>query len=297
MLVKRVFNMKETVYRKNDILRFMTSDPAAHVVRMFPYGDVKPEEVEKEEYIGRVKSVIADGKSYIISSIAPLKGFICITDAEDILGKMEEKDLTEEQRKEYHSRCEHLEAPNVYDNDPSSLDEGLTVQEKCDIVARKAVMALFPDTIIKGVEEDHPFSTEQYIADLDFSLKTFAADKSGRRKARLLKERKKLEPLFRKMRFKEYYAVKVAVESDADEDDIEYQEIVHKMFNELNKTNEPFVPNRKVDKYWLVAIDLHFEEVSVMRDSTERSHFFLSLGPEHDNMYHSKIDFANQCSL
>ena len=283
--------MTETVYRKNDILRFMTSDPAAHVVRMFPYGDVKPEEVEKEEYIGRVKNVIADGKSYIISSIAPLKGFICIADAEDILGRMEEKDLTEEQRKEYHSRCEHLEAPNVYENDPSTLDEGLSVQEKCDVVARRAVMALFPDTIIKGVKEDSPFTMEQYIADLDACQKRIGADLSGDEKDMLLKRRIELETLFRKMRFKEYYAVKVAVEADADEDDIEYQELVHKMFNEMNKTNEPFVAQRKVDKYWLVAIDLHFEEVSVMRDGTERSHFFLSLGPEHDNLYHRKIDF------
>lgn len=45
----------------------------------------------------------------------------------------------------------------------------------------------------------------------------------------------------------------------------------------------------------MVAIDLHFEEVSIMRNGEERSHFFLSLGAEHDNLYHAKVDFSYEC--
>ena len=64
----------------------------------------------------------------------------------------------------------------------------------------------------------------------------------------------------------------------------------------VGKTGLPFEPPKTVVRYWLVAIDLHFEEVSIMRDETERTHFFLSLGVEHDNLYHAKIDFAHECS-
>lgn len=114
---------------------------------------------------------------------------------------------------------------------------------------------------------DSGFLLENYIKDLDYCLENSGKAKSKRIEEKLRRKRDELESWFRKMRFKEYYAVYVGIRCSA-----------------------------TTIKYWLVAIDLHFEEVSIMRDGTERNHFFLSLGAEHDNLYHAKIDFAMQVS-
>ena len=47
--------------------------------------------------------------------------------------------------------------------------------------------------------------------------------------------------------------------------------------------------------YYMVTIDKNFEEVSIMRNSSERSDFYLSLGPEYDLLWNAKIGFAYEC--
>lgn len=257
-------------YKKNDIVKIITNQPGVHVMEMFGHCEFNPEEIEPSEYIARVKSVIADGKAYVVAVISDGGGHICILNPDEIIGQLEESDLTQEQRDKYHERC-HLDAPNVFDNDPSWLDDGLSIDQKCEAVARKAIAELFPDAKIRSVEPDEGFFLENYIKDLDDCLEQFGAGKSKRKLAKLRKKRDELESWFRKMRFKEYYAVIVGVER-------------------LETDN-----HLKVTAFWLVAIDLHFEEVSVMRNGEERTHFFLSLGPEHDDLYHAKIGFAHDC--
>ena len=45
-------------------------------------------------------------------------------------------------------------------------------------------------------------------------------------------------------------------------------------------------------RFWYIAIDLNFEEVSIMRDGAERGRFRMFLGCEHDQLLDAKIDFA-----
>ena len=285
------------VYKKNDIVRIITNQPGVHLMEMFGHCEFKPEEIKPEEYIARVKSVIADGKAYVVAVISDWGGHICILNPEEIIGQMQESELTEEQRKKYHERC-HLDAPNVYDNDPSWLKPSMSVDEKCEAVARKAMSELFPEAKICCIEKDCGFFLENYINDLDYCLENFGNGRSKRTEAKLRKKRDELESWFRKARFKEYYAIKVGVEQPATEEDIEIDRWAYESISKhVGKPDNPFEPPKTVVRYWLVAIDLHFEEVSIMRDGTERTHFFLSLGVEHDNLYHAKINFAHECSM
>jgi len=261
---------KHMTYKKNDIVRIITNQPDVHLMEMFGHCDFKPEEITPKEYIARVKSVIADGKAYIVSVIS-YWGSVCILNPDEIIGQLKESELTEEQRMQYHERT-HLDAPNVYDNDPSWLDKSLSVEEKCKAVARKAMAELFPEEKITEIEMYEGFFLRNYINDLNRCMEQAGNGKNKEELARLRTKRDKLESWFKKMRFKEYYAVKVGVTT-------------------------PLKASETVTTFWLIAIDLNFEEVSIMRDSTERTHFYLSLGAEHDNLYHAKMDFARECGM
>ena len=287
-------------YKKNDIIRFMTNQPGVHAMEMFGHCEFNPDEIEKEEYIGRIKSVVANGASYVVSTISPSSSFNCVADAEEVLGQLQEIDLTEEQREGYHKRLESHEAPNVYDNDPSDLDESLTIEQKCEVVASKAMKALFPEAVTRGYDSFgiYDFRMETYLNDLHHCLEG-ANDKSETRKAELKEKCKKLEAWFRKQRFKEYYTICVGVEVESDTRDLEIEKTVHKMLTERfgkEEADKMHNPNPKtVFRNWLVAVDLNFEEVSIMRDGQERSRFFMFLGGEHDDLYHAKIAFAQEC--
>ena len=282
-------------YKKNDIVRIITNQPGVHVLEMFGHCEFNPDEIAPEEYIGRVKSVIDDGRAYIVSVISEMGGgFVCILNPDEIAGQLEESELTEDQRKRYHERC-HLDAPNVYDNDPSWLNGSLSVEEKCEAVARKAMAELFPDEKVYEVKMNSGFLLENYIKDLDDCLESHGKEWSKRKETKLRKKRDELESWFRKMRFKEYYAVYVGVQHPATEEDIKTSKLTYDtLARKFGEPEQPFEAPKTVTNYWLVAIDLHFEEVSIMRDGTERNHFFLSLGVEHDKLYHAKIDFAMQ---
>lgn len=252
-------------YRKNDIVRFISNQPAAHVIRMFGhYQGLKPEDATLDEYLGRVKSVIGDGRAYVVSTLSPLKGFICIVNADEIHGRVELAGLSESEKQAYYDRPESHEAPNVYDNDPSSLDPSLNLKEKCETVAAKAMSVMFPEARVTGFSSFgiYDYRMEKYISDLDYCLAS-AGTKSKRKLAALKKKRDELERWFRQMRFKEYYTICAEITESA-----------------------------TATRFWLIAIDLNFEEVSIMRDGSERNHFRLFLGAEHDRLYNAKIDFA-----
>ena len=288
-------------YKKNDIVRFVSNQPSAHVIEMFGhYQGLKPEDATAQEYLGRVKSVIGNGRAYVVSTISDLRGFICILNPDEIVGLVDVSELTSEEKEVYDSRCAHLEAPNVYDNDPSDLDSTLTVEQKCEVVATKAMFALFPEAVMKGFENYgvFDFRMEKYLSDLDWSI-GMVKDRAETRQEELRKKRDELASWFRKMRFKEYYTICLGVEEKATDADIEYEQTVHEMLikqfvkeeaDRMHSTKPETVVNN-----WLIAIDLNFEEVSIMRNGYERSNFHLFLAREHDWLYKAKMNFAYEC--
>ena len=258
-------------YKKNDVIRFMTNGPQVHAMEMFGHCEFTPDEIKKEEYVGRIKSVVADGASYVMSTISPMAGFICIADAGDIIAGVDLSNLSEEQRKAYENRAAGYEAPNVYDNDPSDLDEGMSIKEKCKAVAMKAVKALFPEEKVLGakMDSDSWMSRQWFIDNMDYFLPEV---KDKARQEEMKKKRDEFAPLFAKARFKEYYSVTVSVEEAASEEDF-----------------------KTIQKNWMVAVDHNFEEVCVMRNIHERGAFFMSLGPEYKDMEHACSWFRNEC--
>lgn len=288
-------------YKKNDIVRFISNQPSAHVIRMFgQYDGLKPEDATVQEYLGRVKSVIGNGRAYVVSTISDPRGFICILNPDEISGLVDVSELTPAQKREYDDRSGFLEAPNVFDNNPSDMDDSLSLEDKCKFVATKAMAALFPEAVTKGFGSFgiYDFRLEKYISSLDVCLES-TQKKSEKRRAELKKKRDELESRFRKMRFKEYYTICLGVEEDATDEDYEYEKTVHEMlikqFGKEDADKMHSTKPEKVVRNWLFAIDLNFEEVSIMRNSSERSSFHRFLACEHDCLYDAKINFAYEC--
>lgn len=73
--------MENIKYKKGDYVEFLTQQPEAHAQEMFGLGQVPLDEIEEECHVGRIKSVIGDGKSYLIISLKPMAGFYCVEDA------------------------------------------------------------------------------------------------------------------------------------------------------------------------------------------------------------------------
>lgn len=127
--------------------------------------------------------------------------------------------------------------------------------------------ALFPDDVVEYVKMDNhsDYIKEDMIKCLD-DIQNDICNKENRETLSglgLLKNEISAE--IRKMRFKEYYSVQVGITcSDEDPFMEEGFTLIHSM------------------KFYRVAIDLNFEEVSVIRDILERTAFHNSLGPEAD---------------
>ena len=287
-----------STFKKNEVIRFMTNDPQTHLLEMFGHCECNPAEIEREEYVGRIKSVVYDGASFVISTLSPMEGFICVADAGDVIAKVDIGDLSEAQRAAYDDRADGYEAPNVYDNDPSDIDEKMSLEEKCEATAMKAVKALFPDEKVLGakMESASPWMCHQWFID---NMDHFLPDvKDKSRREELEKKRDEFAVLFTKARFKEYYSVTISVEEAATEEDIErereiqehWRKVIGEAYPEFHE--EDF---KTIKKNWMVAVDHNFEEVCVMRDIDERSAFFMSLGPEYNDMEHACNWFRNEC--
>lgn len=285
------------VLRKNSIIRFITRDPHVHLMEMFGHCEFAPDDIEKEEYVGRVKSVINDGESYLMDTISPLKGFICICNAEDVVREVELSELSEEEIAHYNSRVEGYEAPNVYMNDASSIR--LSSRRKrtmCKEVAKKAMRDLFPDAKIAEVKVDNEswYSKEHFRSTLDF-FKKQVNTKENRAEIQELYD--DISKMCEKARFKEYYTVTVGVERDASEQDRqlhdEFRKHLEKHFGESGVIC--FEESTTIVDNWQVAVDRNFEEVSILRDGTERTHFAYSLGPEYFDLDEALDYFRDKC--
>ena len=81
-------------YKKNDILLFKTNQPQSHLMEMFGYCEYDPDEIEEEEYIGYVESVLSEEDGmYQMCTIHPMEGFLCLAMNSDIIRKVEKEEL------------------------------------------------------------------------------------------------------------------------------------------------------------------------------------------------------------
>ena len=83
-------------YKKNDILLFKTNQPQSHLMEMFGHCEYDPDEIEEEEYIGYVESVLSEEDGmYQMCTIHPMEGFLCLAMNSDIIRKVDKNELTE----------------------------------------------------------------------------------------------------------------------------------------------------------------------------------------------------------
>ena len=288
----------DTTLKKNDVVRFMTNAPQVHLMEMFGHRKFNPDEILREEYVGRIKSVADGGEFFVISTLYPLKSFICVADAGDVIAKVALEDLNEEQKKEYDIRPEYFEAPNVYENDPSDLREGMSTAKKCEAVALKAVKALFPDAKVSraGWDKDDSWMCHKwFLATVDKFIQEIKG-KTGRDEFKSKRDR--FAELSAKSRFKEYHSVDVMVKCQATEEDVRFAKEMKKRIaaacgEEDSSCNEEGL--KTIMRTWLVAVDHNFEEVCIMRDIDERSSFFTSLGPEYNDIKENYFGIIHEC--
>ena len=251
--------------KKDDIIKFMTRDPQVHVMEILGYGEFDPEKIEKEEYAGRIKAVIDDGESFLLTTLSPFEGFICIADAEDVIRKVNPEELSSSELSEYNDRYERFESPNTFINAPLGLSADASTEDKCKLAVERAIMTLFPDTYIHTIKMDEVgfYTHEAFTARLN---RFIGLVPDGHRKSEMTKIKKELVGQVSKARFKEYYEVTVIVK----EDDMALIS-------------------------WTVAIDKNFEEVSIMRNAKERGAFMYSLGPEYYDLVDACNRFRRKC--
>lgn len=258
-------------YRKGDYVEYMTRQPEVHVEEMFGYGQVPLEEINEERHIGRIKSVIGDGEAYLIISLHPLEGFLCVENSDKILHRLPDSEVTEEMVN-YQDSAEYM-APNVYQNEESMND---SIPEECKEIARKAMASLFPEEDIVSVNFHKSFfKKEDIISNLEYLMSSYVKansksyDKLQDMKNEIIKE-------IRQKRFKEYYQVNVEIKLTEDDDPM--------LTAWLEEQGLHSIPGEYGISTYLVAIDTNFKEVSIMRDIVERTRFFRSLGPEFDQV-------------
>ena len=293
-----------TEYRKDDIALFMSNEPGVHLMEMFGHCEFNPDDIKSEEYLGRVKYVIGNGEAYLMATLPAQNsagGFICVADASDMIRKVDPEALTAEQKRGYLSRTGCYEAPNVYMNDPSSVrTEGRTVAEICEEVALKAVRVLFPESNAEGAQyrEDSWFRKENLLNGFTQTMELFSGHRSWKECESLAKQSDKLRQWCSSKRFKEFHMVNVGIEEPASEENyIIFRNVFEAIVKSIGKIGDNFQHNEQHIQTvnWIVAVDMNYEEVSIMRDITERSAFFMSLGPEFDQIREAQASFRDEC--
>ena len=92
--------------------------------------------------------------------------------------------------------------------------------------------------------------------------------------------------------------VNVGIEEPASEENyIIFRNIFEAIVKSIGKRGDNFQHNEQHIQTvnWIVAVDMNYEEVSIMRDITERSAFFMSLGPEFDQIREAQASFRDAC--
>lgn len=113
----------KTALREEEVIRFMTREPQVHMMEIIGVNDFAPEEIELEEYVGRIDSVIGEDEALLVTTLSPVDGFRCIAVAGDVIGKVDLSCLSEEELEANGSVNPRFTAPNVYRNDAATLIE------------------------------------------------------------------------------------------------------------------------------------------------------------------------------
>ena len=175
--------------KKDDIIQFLTRDPQMHVMEILGIEEFNPDWIEKEEYSGRVKAVIDDGKSFLVTTLSPAGGYICIADAGDVIRKVNPEELSPEELSEYNDSKARFESPNTYIN---------------------ATLG-FPDIEAVMMDNVSFYTHEAFLARLGFFIGLISDEQRKREMTEIMD---KLVKQVDNARFKEYYEVDVLVKED-----------------------------------------------------------------------------------
>ena len=266
----------KTALREEEVIRFMTRAPQVHMMEIIGVNDFDPEEIELEEYVGRIDSVIGEDEALLVTTLSPVDGFRCIAAADDVIGKVDLSCLSEEELEAYGSVNPRFTAPNVYRNDAATLIEDTSWGEKCEECARRALSALFPDENVADVHADvHSIFERDFLSGLVGSAMELA-DRYGHL-ADVMEKGTCLLDATKRIRFKEYHSVTVGI-TRPDVGDVDGDGLLS-----------------SVTEYWEVAVDRNFGEVSIMRDRADRTAFLYSLGPEFYDLFEACMSFRREC--
>lgn len=68
----------KTAFREDEVIRFMTREPQVHMMEIIGVNDFDPEEIELEEYVGRIDSVIGEDEALLVTTLSTVDGSRCI---------------------------------------------------------------------------------------------------------------------------------------------------------------------------------------------------------------------------
>lgn len=68
----------KTALREDEVIRFMMREPQVHMMEIIGVNDFNPEEIELEEYVGRIDSVIGEDEAMLVTTLSPVDGLRCI---------------------------------------------------------------------------------------------------------------------------------------------------------------------------------------------------------------------------
>lgn len=252
-------------FKKGDYIAIRTNQPAVGFIERFGYG-LSTDNIEPDDYIAHVKDVI-DCDNYFV--YIPSVGYRCIIDRSEIVGKVSENELSDEDRDEEICFHEHFSTPSyVYTNE--SDVPGSNIKEKCEYLTKKAMSELFPEDKIVGVElEKSDYLKAELIKGVDEQISR-TKFKDQQFLATVQKKKDYFVEMLNHLRFKEYYSIRLGVQGKFDE----------------NATD-----------FHLVVIDTKFEEVIIAKGIDERTKFFHSLGPEYDSVSNFHRDLKMEIML
>ena len=248
--------------KKGDYLIVRTNEPMIGFIERFGYG-LDIDNVEPEDYVARVQEVI-DSNNYLVYIASA--GYRCIVDSSEIVGFASEDQLTDEDKQDAKTLFSFLDEPRyVYTN--SNEVPGNSIAEKCDYLAKKAMAALFSESVIvRSYFNESDYLKEDLLARADTFIKEELFDDKNFFES-LKKKRDYFEEMLQHLRFKEYYTVTVGIQDEDDENTI---------------------------CYLMIAIDTVLEQVVITTDIDERTKFVHSLGPDYDSVYRFYRDFIKE---
>lgn len=258
------FDSTSTLH-EGDYVKVFSKQPSYHFCRCCGDKDIKLKDIDPEEYIAVINTVI-DGRCCYVTTVRP-SGYNFIADLDEMVCKVAPEELSEAE-KGFHLD-EYLTTGNRYVN---AEDVRGSIRHKCEVIARKAVESLFPDADIDEVklQETSWFRTKDIIENVDMLFNEFGAKNRTAEKRVLLEDMHKDFVRGTLMcRFKQYYTVYVGIKMPEEQ--------------------------RNITVFWLVPVAMDFSDAYVLTDIEERNHFFRSLGPEFIDMEDALDSFRREC--